>query len=81
MRYRHFRGSRLFALFVLFMSIVVWFPVQHIHGNLSELVSVYTKMAVLLGAGFVGFQVYKSSVEKRYWKLAVSELNAAWNKV
>lgn len=80
-RYRHFRGSRLFALFVLFMSIVVWFPVQHIHGNLSELVSVYTKMAVLLGAGFVGFQVYKSSVEKRYWKLAVSELNAAWNKV
>lgn len=80
-RYRHFRGSRIFALFVLIMSIVVWFPVQYVHGNLSALFDVYLKMAMLLAVGFAGFQIYKSGVEKRYWKRAVSELNAAWKSV
>ncbi|HDS1797070.1 MULTISPECIES: hypothetical protein [Pseudomonas] len=77
-RYRYFFGNRLFGLFVLLMSVIVWFPVQYIHGDFSALVSVYVKMAVVLMAGFVGFQLYKTSVEKRYLKRAVIELNAAW---
>lgn len=77
-RYRHFFGNRLFALFVLLMSIVVWFPVQYVRGDYSVLVDVYVKMAMVLAAGFVFFQVYKTRIEKRYLKRAISELNAVW---
>ncbi|HFL7939359.1 TPA: hypothetical protein ACG5DM_002387 [Pseudomonas putida] len=77
-RYRHFLGNRLFALFVLLMSIVVWFPVQYARGDYSALVAVYVKMAMVLAAGFVFFQVYKTRIEKRYLKRAISELNAVW---
>lgn len=78
-RYRHFFGNRLFALFVLIMSVVVWFPVQYIHGGFGALVEVYVKMAVFLAAGFLAFQVYKIRIEKRYLRRAISELNALWN--
>lgn len=77
-RYRHFFGNRIFGLFVLLMSVIVWFPVQYIHGGFGALVSTYVKMAMVLVGGFVAFQLYKTNVEKRYLKRAIIELDAAW---
>lgn len=80
-RYKKFTGNRFFGAFLLFMSIYIWFPYQSAHGDLGYLMGTLINMAILLVLGFLGFQMYKISIEKTYYSRAVTEINSTWKQI
>lgn len=77
-RYSKNPFNRLYALFLLIMSIAVWFPVQYIHGDMDRLIDIHMQFATWLMIVTVIFQYVKLRVEKNYFTRACVELNAAW---
>lgn len=77
-RYSKFMGNRIFAAFLLFMSCYAALQYRKYALGTDALVNSLTAIAVALTLGIVLFQLYKIRVEKRYFKRAVSEINAAW---
>lgn len=77
-RYSKFMGNRLFAAFLLFMSCLAVLQYRKYALGTDGLVNALTAVAVALTLGIVSFQLYKTRIEKRYFKRAVSEINAAW---
>lgn len=79
-RYNKFSGNRLFALFVVFMSLYSWVIVRSHHVNIDAMFAAYWRVVFIFIAACVAFQLYKTSIEKKYFKRAIVELNAAWKQ-
>ncbi|EKT4462567.1 hypothetical protein QEL84_003370 [Pseudomonas putida] len=80
-RYKKFSGNRLFALFIVAMSLYAWVIVRSHHVNIDAVFAAYWRVVFIFIIACVGFQLYKISVEKKYLKRAEIELNAAWTQV
>lgn len=74
-RYRRQGPDRLYALFVLIMSSVAWFPNGH---GLQDLVDGHLTLAFWVAAVTVLYQVFKVEAEKEYYRQAAQQLNEAW---
>ncbi len=79
-RYKKFSGNRFFALFIVAMSLYSWVIVRAHHANIDAMFAAYWRVVFVFIAACVGFQLYKISVEKKYFKRAEVELNAAWKQ-
>ena len=77
-RYTNNPYNRLYALFLLVMSVAAWFPVQFIRGDMGRLIDIHIQMATWMVVITVLFQCIKLNVEKKYFDLATVELNSAW---